>query len=338
MSTSAMLQSPGLTPPASRWWLLPSWLISLLLHAVAVVAVAAWLREVDRPPVGFGDEPGREVGIVLKSLPQAASVTADEVPEQPGEDALDPAPIDEAVPTSVPRPSTVAPMTPTAAEPVGALGVGPLFPTAVPGDPRELIQSAGTMKGTAGQAIPIPGAAFMGARDNGTRVVFVIDCSASMQNHNAMRSAKAALVASLQSLVDTQQFQVLFYNQQTHLLRLRGTETKLLFATELHKTLARQQISGIQPDLGTDHLPALKLALRLQPEVLFFLTDADEPQLSAGELQDLQRLNAGRTRIHTIEFGTGGELNVDNFLKKLARQNDGTYRYYDVKRLGGEGR
>ena len=180
----------------------------------------------------------------------------------------------------------------------------------------------------------VPGAAFMGAKDNGTRVVFAIDCSASMANYGAMRSAKAALVSSLQSLSDTQQFQILFYNQTPHLLNIRGqAAADLLFATEINKSFARQHISGIEPDLGTDHLPALRMALRMAPEVLFFLTDADEPQLTAAQLHEIQRLNQGRTRIHTIEFGTGGAVDTDNFLKKLARQNGGTYRYHDVKRL-----
>jgi hypothetical protein len=170
-------------------------------------------------------------------------------------------------------------------------------------------------------------------------VVFVIDCSTSMANDNAMRTAKAALVASLQSLTESQQFQIVFYNNTPSLMKLRnGRPGEMAFATEVNKTFARQYIAGIEPDLGTDHVPALKLALRLGPEVIFFLTDADEPQISPGELDELRRLNQGRTRIHTIEFGRGAELGENiNFLKKLARQNGGTYRYHDVRRAATEG-
>ena len=91
---------------------------------------------------------------------------------------------------------------------------------------------------------------------------------------------------------------------------------------------------GVQPDGGTDHMPALKKALRYQPDHLFFLTDADQPILSARELNEIKTLNAGRTKIHCVEFGKGSELSGDNFLKKLARDNGGTYRYRDVTRFG----
>jgi hypothetical protein len=66
--------------------------------------------------------------------------------------------------------------------------------------------------------------------------------------------------------------------------------------------------------------------------VVFFLTDAAEPELSPAELEELRRINAG-TVINTIEFGAGPALGGDNFLKKLARQNDGQHVYVDVTRL-----
>ena len=58
--------------------------------------------------------------------------------------------------------------------------------------------------------------------------------------------------------------------------------------------------------------------------------------LSAAELDQIHRANRGRTRIHAIEFGQGEALPQApmNFLQKLAVQSGGTYRYYDVKRLG----
>ncbi len=167
----------------------------------------------------------------------------------------------------------------------------------------------------------------------GNRFVYVLDRSGSMYDHNAIRVAKEELVASLSELEQTQQFQIIFYN--TSLIEMRGHDDRpqMQWATEINRTLARQFISGIQPDGGTDHVPPLRKALRYLPEHLFFLTDADQPQLSARELNDIKTLNAGRTKIHCVEFGKGSELSVDNFLKKLARDNGGTYRYRDVIRF-----
>jgi Ca-activated chloride channel family protein len=251
------------------------------------------------------------------------------------------------VASSIALPTSVQPLMPSAltggysaaaSSPAGTMRLGPGLSSSGDGRP----DARGHIKGSGGggtSAHPggggVPGTAFLGVRDQATRVVYVIDCSASMANDNRMRSAKAALVASLQSLTEMQQFQILFYNNTPNLMRLRsGASLDMAFATEVNKTLARQHISGIEPSDGTDHVPALKMALRLGPEVIFFLTDADEPQLSAGELHELHRLNAGRTRIHTIEFGRGAELgDTVNFLKKLAAQNGGTYRYHDVRRI-----
>lgn len=307
-----------------------SCLLSVLLHAGLVALVAWWLQTVPAAPVGFGDEPMREIGIVRESAGQNP-VVANEVDPAPPQPTAAP-------PTEIPFPSSVSPPTTTAAPlevPSTAgigVGVSPLSPGAP--DARSIVNAARPPSTGAQLDAGLPGAAFLGAKDKGSRIVFVVDCSASMANYHAMRSAKAALASSLNALTDAQQFQIIFYNQTTKPLPPRvRSDGALFFATEVNKTYALQAIGLIEPDLGTDHIPALKLALRMGPEVIFFLTDADEPQLSGAELAEIARINQGRARIHTIEFGKGAELDLDNFLKKLARQNGGTYRYHDVKRL-----
>jgi Ca-activated chloride channel family protein len=174
---------------------------------------------------------------------------------------------------------------------------------------------------------------FFGLKETGTRFVYLLDSSGSMMNHNAIRVAKAELMASLQSLDATQQFQIIFYNTSAQSMTQRSDPEKLYWATDINRTIARQFISGIQPDGGTSHVPAIKKALKFNPEVLFFLTDADEPQLSAAEMDEIHKLNRGGTRIHCVEFGKGPDLSVDNFLKKLARQNNGLYQYRDVTKF-----
>jgi Ca-activated chloride channel family protein len=274
----------------------------------------------------------REIGIVLRSPATATALESIEAVDVDNDVATDPR---TEVATRVTEPLTARPVTPSSSHlPETPLPViGPGLPSPSPTDARDLVRNTGSPS-PAGRNAALPGTAFMGARDQGSRVVFVVDSSSSMASYNAMRSAKAALVTSLQALDDTQQFQVVFYNSTPRPMALRG-ETALFFATELNKTAARQYIAGMEPDAGTDHLPALKLALRWQPEVIYFLTDADEPQLTARELDDIRRQNQGRARIHSIEFGRGPALTdgPTNFLQKLAQQNGGTYRYQDVKRL-----
>jgi Ca-activated chloride channel family protein len=152
-----------------------------------------------------------------------------------------------------------------------------------------------------------------------------------------MQVAKMSLMTSLQALDEQQQFLIIFYDDKPKVVHLRNDETQpvMAFASDINKTLARQMISGIQPGAGTDHLPPLEMALRMKPDVIFFLTDALEPPLWPKDLEAIRKLNGGRVRIHSIEFGQGPELEVDsgNFLRKLAQQNGGTYRYHDVTRF-----
>ena len=178
----------------------------------------------------------------------------------------------------------------------------------------------------------------MGTQDQGSKVIFVIDASGSMVSKNSMQVAKAALVSSLQALDAHQQFLVIFYDDKPTVLHLRDAHKPQLYAaTEIHKTLAKQKIAGIQPGTGTQHVPALEMALKLRPDVIFFLTDAQEPPIYEGELVALKNLNNRTTRIHSIEFGVGPEVSdaasPKNFLRRLSRQNGGTYRYYDVTKF-----
>ena len=83
---------------------------------------------------------------------------------------------------------------------------------------------------------------------------------------------------------------------------------------------------------GTRHLSALRLALGLRPDVVFFLTDADEPRLTSDEMRQIRVLNKGSI-INTIEFGYGPQHRMDNFLVQLAKQNGGQHVYVDVRRL-----
>jgi hypothetical protein len=70
----------------------------------------------------------------------------------------------------------------------------------------------------------------------------------------------------------------------------------------------------------------------MRPDVIFLLTDADEPKLGPGDLAKIQRM-AGGISINTIEFGYGPASGEDNFLVQLARQNGGRHGYVDISKI-----
>ena len=94
-------------------------------------------------------------------------------------------------------------------------------------------------------------------------------------------------------------------------------------------------MDSISAQGGTEHEAALKIALNLKPDVIFWLTDGDRPKLDDAQIARINRLAAG-TIIHAIEFGPGpqNEKEKNNFLKQIAEANAGEYHYVDAKKLG----
>lgn len=74
-------------------------------------------------------------------------------------------------------------------------------------------------------------------------------------------------------------------------------------------------------------------ALSFDPDVIFLLTDADDPEMSAKDLSDVRRRNKRNSAIHIVEFGIGADLGEDSFLRRLARQNSGKHRYRDLTKF-----
>jgi Ca-activated chloride channel family protein len=315
----------------------PSWLASIGVHVVFFVVLALTLRGCSSSgTVGpkSGEGTFREIGLHVQ--PEVLR------PEQRMADAADPqqtlTPDD-----GLPRPeksvigddTTIAKLLNLPADSrLPLLGPGPFASLQPSTDATELIKSSGRRNAGGEEISGIGQTTFFDIAAKGNRFVYVLDRSGSMYDHDAIRVAKEELNASLAALEQTQQFQVVFYNQGVLELNPTGGQPQMQWATEINRTMARQFISGVQPDGGTDHMPALKKALHYQPDHLFFLTDADQPILSARELNEIKTRNNGRTKIHCIEFGKGAELASDNFLKKLARENGGSYRYRDVTRFG----
>jgi hypothetical protein len=168
----------------------------------------------------------------------------------------------------------------------------------------------------------------------GHKFVYVFDRSGSMGAHGGapLSAAKAELIGSLQNLGQTHQFQIIFYNEEPRVFSPTGVQGRLVFGTDQNKYLAQKFVGSITADGATRHEEALEMALRMAPDVIFFLTDADDPCLTSQQLAHISHANNG-TSINAIEFGYGAQSDPDNFLVKLARQNGGKHVYVDASRL-----
>jgi hypothetical protein len=176
-----------------------------------------------------------------------------------------------------------------------------------------------------------------GIAAEGYKFVYVFDRSGSMggEGRQSLRAVKAELIRSLKPLDDVHQFQIIFYNERPVVFNPTGTPGRLAFATDENKERAARFLDSISAIGGTAHEDALRLAIRLRPDAIFFLTDGDDPKLSDAQLAKIRRLAAG-TIIHAIEFGTGQKPEGDSFLAVLARQNGGKYVYLDITKYNAE--
>jgi hypothetical protein len=281
-------------------------------------------------PRGAALEENRTVGIVLKQQ------TADEpiyVTEEQKSDRGELAPAGSTNPGDESQRFDLAPPSdPTQALPELANIIGP----ASGADAR--IPSAGELThGASGARTLAHGrvrTSVFGVSGEGYKFVYVFDRSGSMggSGRTALDAAKAELLKSLDDLSDIHQFEIVFYNENPTVMQLAGPG-RMVFATPPNKAAARHFIAGIPADGATNHEQALLLALRLQPDVIFFLTDADDPVLNRRQLARIRELNGGATSINSIEFGLGPSLGGENFLTQLARENGGQHVYFDLTQL-----
>lgn len=172
---------------------------------------------------------------------------------------------------------------------------------------------------------------FMDIVASGQNFVYLIDTSSSMDGAR-LRVAQQQLKASLRMLRPEHQFAVIFYNEYCTRMKLRRqAERPMYHATPMNRMLAEQEVERVTPDAGTDHKPALMEALSLEPDVIYFLTDGDEPRLSAADLRDIRHL-AGKTSIHVIQLSNGAYTSrTTNWLEQLAQQCQGEYRLLTVR-------
>jgi len=172
-----------------------------------------------------------------------------------------------------------------------------------------------------------------GVEGTGNKFVYLFDRSSSMEGA-PLAAAKQQLLRSLEGLQDTHQFHIVFFNHRLQSSGVKGGSQRIAFATQRNKQLASRFVSGVKADGGTERFAALKHALALRPDVIFFLSDADDP-MSNKEMHELARINERvGAQICVIEFGRGDTEPQDNFLRTIANESGGQYGYVNAAKLG----
>ncbi len=171
-----------------------------------------------------------------------------------------------------------------------------------------------------------------GVEGVGNKFVYLFDRSVSMDGP-LLAAAKEQLIASLESLESVHQFQIVFFNYEVQLWDITRGQNRIAFATDRNKQLARQYVRGITAMGGTLRREALRRAIAMRSDAIFFLTDTDTPMAAGDVASAIRRARRNSTAIHTIEFGFNASQSKENFLTQLAQATGGQYDYVDTSKL-----
>ncbi|MBM4099975.1 MAG: hypothetical protein FJ260_08495 [Planctomycetes bacterium] len=191
---------------------------------------------------------------------------------------------------------------------------------------------------------------FMGIKTDARSVVYILDFSASMRDQDDRRDEvlKRELTASIAGLPKDARFQVVLFGvghrNGTQINQPADKSSMFCYATTMppgtmlpadarHRGAAAAWVQSREPDPEGASEPwgAMKLALELQPEAIFLLTDGEFPP---GEPDRLSaEVAANNTpqgvQINTIAFAVESDIPS---LQALAANNKGTYRRVTLKR------
>ncbi len=172
-----------------------------------------------------------------------------------------------------------------------------------------------------GEAVPwseVPAwrrASFYGVRSVAQTVVFVVDCSGSMGDAGRLERAKIELRRSINALQFPQRFTVIFYDDEP--IPMPGTG--LQSADTITKDQFVAWLRLIDADGGTDPRSALGLAMGLQPDAIYLLSDGAFPE---GTVEDIAARNRKKRPIHCIDLAGGA---AGDHLRRIARDSGGQY-------------
>lgn len=157
------------------------------------------------------------------------------------------------------------------------------------------------------------GGSVRGAR----RIVYVVDRSGSMLD--TFVHVREELKRSIGALRRSQKFHVIFFNSGEP---LENPPKRLVSAISAQKTAFFSFLDNVFPEGSTHPGRALRRALAVEPDLIYFLTDGD---FDADVVDKLDQWNADRrVRIFTIAFfdRSGADL-----LERIAREHGGEFKF-----------
>ena len=169
---------------------------------------------------------------------------------------------------------------------------------------------------------------FFGINPKSKKIVYVVDSSKSMnflhesEGKTRLGRVKLELARAILSMDEQQEFFVIFFSD----VAIPMPANRLQPATKQAKSRYLNWIARV-PGVGrTEPLEALLLALRLQPDTIYFLTDG---QFNIADVKTFNTVvdNAGLNKRVTVNGICFGNREGEKLLRELAENNSGAYTF-----------
>lgn len=196
---------------------------------------------------------------------------------------------------------------------------------------RARILPVGTLRGS-GRTVE-----FYGTVVQAEQIVFVLDISGSMGEQQRLpgkatrfQQAAAELVTAIDRLYNNQRFFVVLFNDLAWPMFNQDVhEVALIPSTNENKNQLAKWLESIQPHGWTDPRASLHLALSLDPDAIFLLSDGEfknssNRPIGASTLNLLRKINKDKIPIHTIAFQ---DTRNRRTLQAVAQESGGVYRF-----------
>ncbi|GHT26632.1 hypothetical protein FACS18942_04450 [Planctomycetales bacterium] len=180
---------------------------------------------------------------------------------------------------------------------------------------------------------------FAGTSGTGKKIAFVIDSTAIMGGGASTPWSFACdeLAFSFKDLNDTQSFQVFFFAKEPDYLQSAQGEAQWISSAPQNKKESFDFLKKHTPSGSGSAFAALKEALTLKPDAVFFLTTQKSTPLSEAQTEALKTLLGTLPKtvpIHTAEIGEGMENSEKSSFQKLAEITKGQYRWVNANIRG----
>ena len=280
-----------------------AWVVSIVLHGLffavfwgVVLREEATVRRVIIPEARLAASPG-------------SAEPADEQPLKVQVPAIDP--------MSEDKPPELEDV------PLAALALDEPEPLALPGERpvEQAVSLTGQVTGAASDRAPV--SRFFGQVGNAYKVVYVVDVSASLMIY--IDQIVQQMRDSIDGLIPTQRFHIVLARpQKVEELSSR----RLVPAIHRYKREATDFLATIKriPAPGkADPIEAMKRAFAMEPELIYFLSDGDYPDIEQDLEAELGKLNeGGGVAITTIGFDPSPKPRA--LLERIARNHSGHFR------------